>query len=380
MDTMIALVSDQRMQNVIPVLQAGKTYDKLILVTSKDRQTGKTLPKYIEAAQDLMAVLKPHLEVELSAESVDPYDIGSVASTISALINKYSDRDKIVVNMSGGTKPMAIGALRAAQQASVPSLYTNTEDHEILWLSPDSSITPKPIQIVDFDVQSYIRVYGEKVTESKKVIDLDATKKTWAETIGSHHAVIYKKIIGPVTSAIKDSWKRGTGFPILCTVKPTRRQREVVERLAQQGLWMWDEIANEVSITKPAASFLHGPWVEVYVAMRMQQSDCFDDVRLNVKLEGVEGEIDVAAVSNGRLILVECKSNVQESQQLSKLDSVRRRLGGPYAQAYYARASAAYAKRIREQCQKYHLNGVFFGAELGSIGEKIGRNIGGITC
>ena len=379
MKTMIALVSDQRMQNIIPILQDGVTYDELILVMSKDRQTAETLPKYIEAAEDLKAVLKQYVEVKLSPESVDPYDIEAVASTISTLIDHCDGRDNVVVNISGGTKPMAIGALRAALRARVTSLYTNTEDSEILRLFPDGSIATKPIHVVGLDVELYIRAYGEKVIESKGVVDLGADYKAWAETIGNQHTVIYQKVIVPVTSAIKAARKNKSGFPITCKLRPTRRQREIIERLAQQELWTWDEISGQIVVAdKRAASFLHGTWVEVYVAMRMQQSKFFDDVRLNVKLDGVEGEIDVAAVSNGKLVLVECKSNVQQSQQLSKLDSFRRRLGGPYAKAYYARASEAYAKRIRKQCRKIRLNGVFFGAELASIGNEIGKDIGDV--
>jgi hypothetical protein len=89
----------------------------------------------------------------------------------------------------------------------------------------------------------------------------------------------------------------------------------------------------------------------------------------------VEGEIDLAAVRNGKLVLIECKSNVQKSVQLNKLDAFRRRLGGPFAKAFYARASDEYADSIREQCKKLQLDGVFFGEELRSIGCQIGEKI-----
>jgi hypothetical protein len=377
--TMIALVSDQRMQNVIPLLQVGAAYSELVLVMSKERRTGSPLPKYAGAAEDVITVLKPHLKVRASDEFVDPYDIEAVASTIDSLIEKCGGRKTVVVNISGGTKPMAIGALRAAQVTGVSCLYTNTEDREILWLSPDGVTKTEPIQVVNsLDVLLYIRAYGEKIADSKKVADLDATHKAWAEVIGDQHAVIYQKVVIPVTSAIKLAYKKKTGFPIACKVTLTHRQREVIEQLAQIGLWSWNRTSEQISVADSlAASFLNGTWVEVYVALQMQRSGVFNDVRLNTKLDGVEGEIDVAAVSNGRLVLVECKSNVQQSQQLSKLDSFRRRLGGPYAQAYYARASEAYAKRIRKQCQKFRLDGVFFGPELRDIGEQIGKNIGG---
>jgi hypothetical protein len=377
--TMIALVSDQRMQNVIPILQIGASYKELVLVLSKERRTGKPLPQYRRSADDLKAVLENCLEVRTCDELVDPYDIDAVTNVVGSLLEN-GNQNNVVVNISGGTKPMAIGALRAAQAAGATCLYTNTEDSEILWLSPNGSTRSEPIRVVGLDVPLYIRAYGEKVSSSSKVADLDAVHKTWAEMIGYNHRAIYQKVVVPVTSAIKKAYREESGFPVTCKAKPTRRQQVSIEQLAQKGLWQWSPSSDQIALTdRLAASFLRGTWVEVYVAMQMQCCDLFDDVRLNVKLDGVEGEIDVAAVSNGKLVLIECKSNVQRSQQLSKLDSLRRRLGGPYAQAYYARASEAYARKIREQCSKFRLNGVFFGAQLGGIGKEIGKNVGALA-
>jgi hypothetical protein len=377
-NVMIALVSDQRMQNVIPLLQAGARYSELVLVVSKERRTGKPLPRYAESANDLMVVLKPYLRVTLSKEFVDPYDIEAVSSTIGSLLKQSDSKDNVEVNISGGTKPMAIGALRAARGAGVTCLYTNTEDGEILRLAPDGSACTEPIRVVGLDVPLYIRAYGEEIASSRTVADLNPTSKVWAEIIGDNHRIVYQKVIQPVTSAIKKAHGRALGFPVTCRVTPSRRQRDIIDQLARESLWTWDQIPGEIAITDGlTAGFLNGIWVEVYLAMQLERSGLFDEIRLNVKLIGVEGEIDVVAVSNGKLVLFECKSNVQQSQQLSKLDSFRRRLGGPYAQAYYARASEAYANRIRKQCEKFRIDGVFFGAEVHRIGEEIGKNMGG---
>lgn len=373
---MVALVSDQRMQNIIPIFQKGTKYEELVLVFSKERSTGKPHARYEKAAKDLSAVLSPRLKVSFSNDFVDPYNIEAVAMAITSQLNKYNGKHEVVVNISGGTKPMAIGALRATHKLGGVCLYTNTEDEEILMLPPDGSIVSEPMQVSGLDVDLYIRAYGEEITESKKVTDLNDQNKEWAKLIGDQHSIIYQKIIVPVTTMVKEAQKNRQPFPIACKVNSTRRQREVIIQLAQSGLWLYCRETDEISIVdNVSASFLNGLWVEAYVGIQMLQSGCFDDVRLNVKLNGWEGEIDVAAISNGKLVLIECKSNVQQSQQLSKLDSLRGRLGGPFAQAYYARASEAYANRIRKQCLKHHLNGEFFGAELRMIGEMIGKNI-----
>lgn len=373
---MVALVSDQRMQNIIPIFQKGAKYEEIVLIFSRERSTGKPHPKFEKAANDLLAVLGQRVKVSFSEDYVEPYDIEAVAAAVTSQLNKYITEHEIIVNISGGTKPMAIGALQATHKLGGTCLYTNTENEEILKLAPGGLIASEVMQVSDLDVDVYIRAYGEKIKESKKVEDIDEKNAEWAKIIGDQHSIIYQKIIVPVTTAMKEAQKNGEKYPISCKVNSTRRQQEIITQLAQMGLWLYCKETDEITLTdKISALFLNGLWVEAYVGMQMQQSGYFNDVRLNVKLNGWDGEIDVAAVSNGKLVLIECKSNVQQSQQLSKLDSFRKRLGGTYAQAYYARASEAYAKKITEQCRKHGLNGEFFGSGLREIGETIGTNI-----
>lgn len=372
MKTMIALVSDQRMQNVIPILQENAQYRELILVLSKERRTGKPLERYMNSANDLKAVLDEFVRVTLSDVYVDPYNIEAVKQTIGALIRNSGEPENIVINISGGTKPMAIGAFQAAQSAGVKSVYTNTEDGELIWLSPDGSVQSEPIRVTNLDVSLYIRAYGEKINRSRTVADLDPREIRWAKMIAENYEVIYE-IVNSLASKIK----KGNDLPLHHKVTPTRRQQLVIQRLAKEGLWSWNASTNEIIVMdRSSANFLNGLWVEVYVATQLQESGYFDDVRLNITLEGVEGELDVVAVSNGKLVMIECKSNVKRSEQLNKLDAFRRRLGGPYAHAYYARASSAYHRQIRSQVEKIKLNGVFFGPELREIGKVIARNLG----
>jgi hypothetical protein len=373
---MVALVSDQRMQNIIPIFQRGAKYKELILVSSRERKTGKPNARYEKAAKDLSAVLSPRLKVNLSNDYVDPYDIEDAARAIRYQLKKYDGNHEVVVNISGGTKPMAIGAIRATHELGEVCLYTDTEDEELLTLPPCGPVMREPIRVSGLNVESYFRAYGEVVTESKKVEDLPKKTREWAKMIGDQHTIIYPKIIVRLMKAVKEAIDNGQSFPIACKANSTRRQREVISQLAQLGLWIYHQETDEITITdRESASFLDGFWVEAYVGMKIQQSGCFDDVELNLKLEGWDGEIDVAAISNGKLVLIECKSNFQQSQQLGKLTSLRERIGGPFAQAYYARASESHADQIKKQCRKYHLNGEFFGAQLSSIGEMIGKNI-----
>ena len=380
MRTMIALVSDQRMQNVFPVIQQGAKYDELILVLSKDRRTGKPLGRFVKSAEDLKAVLYGYVDqIKIHDTYVDPYDIEAVRSVIFSLINSLSEpRQNMVLNISGGTKPMAIGAFQAAQSAGIKCVYTDTEDGELIWISPDGTIDKEPIRVF-LDVPTYIRAYGETVEKSRTPEQLVPQRVRWSLLLMDHYKVLYKQIIHKLLLRFKRETEE-SGKPVLpfrYEISPTRRQREAIRILVQEGLWDWDESGNQIVVSDmERIKFLDGGWVEMFVAHQLHKSNYFDDVKMNLTLKGVEGEIDVAAVSNGRLVLIECKSNVRRSVQLNMLDAFRKRLGGPYANAYYARASDAYKSQIEKQVRKIRLNGVFFGAELRNVAQKIAQEMG----
>lgn len=379
MKTMIALVSDQRMQNVIPILQENASYDHLVLILSKERKTGKPQVRYSQSANDLQTVLQKRLSVELSDAYVDPFDIEDIVQKIGHLIQKYQPKGDVLLNMSGGTKPMAIGALQAARAAGIKSLYTNTEDKELIWLNPDDTVTVEKFRVAGLDVATYLRAYGQTIKKAISVMDIAPQQMKWADLIGDNHQVIYSSVVNAVCDQMKrQAREKSLTWPLeLSLASLTRRQRCLVQQLQEAGLWEWDEGQSLLRVPDLlSGSFLNGNWVEVYVARRLQETTLFDDVCLNVELEGVAGEIDVAAVANGKLVLIECKSNVQQTEQLGKLVANQTLLGGPFAQAYYARASKAGSRQIRTQVLAKGLNGAFFGDELKLMGIEISRSLG----
>lgn len=373
---MVALASDQRMQNVIPIFQESANYKELILVLSKERNTNEPHIRFKNSVNDFKAVMGSRLVVKTCDSFVEPYKIESTEATIESILKKYNNIQDVVVNISGGTKPMAIGALRASHSLGVPCIYTDTEDGEILKMYPDGSTEREPMVVRGIDVSIYMRAYGEKIIKSTNVMDISREKIEWAKIIGDNHSIIYKKVIIPLMSKMSDTQGKKLVFPIICRIETTRKQREIIAQLAKQRLWLWNQETSEISIVdKDNASFLNGLWVEIYVAVQMQSSCYFDNVLINIELDGLKGEIDVAATINGKLVIIECKSNLKQSQQLAKLHSMCKRLGGPYSQAYYARASDAYANNIRNQCRKHKIDGEIFGAELRDIAGIINRNI-----
>lgn len=115
---MISLVGEQRVPNLLPVLQE-KPQHVVLVYTERTKAVGERL----------RSVLKDRgISVEDEPLCVDPYDMADIESKLKAHIMKKNwPPDKIVFNLTGGTKPMAFAAYRLAEQFGSPFLYVQSE-------------------------------------------------------------------------------------------------------------------------------------------------------------------------------------------------------------------------------------------------------------
>src|SRR2546425_1095957 len=117
---LIQLISEQTMQNLLPVLRL-KPARLIHLATPK---TAARSAFIVEAARQ--AGLQPAVELlTLSAMPAMPETFNAIKTAILEARNKGQTP---VVNFTGGTKLMSIGAFSAALNQKALSLYVDTED------------------------------------------------------------------------------------------------------------------------------------------------------------------------------------------------------------------------------------------------------------
>ncbi len=118
---MISLVGEQPIPNLLAVLYAQPQHAVLVC-TERTKAV----------SERLRSVLKERgISVEdepVDVVDVDPYDMADIESKLKTVIRKKNwPPDKIVFNLTGGTKPMAFAAYRLAEQLSGPFLYVQSE-------------------------------------------------------------------------------------------------------------------------------------------------------------------------------------------------------------------------------------------------------------
>lgn len=118
---MVSLVGEQPVPNLLAVLYVRP--ERAVLVCT-ERTKG--------VSERLRSVLKwrgiPVKGEPVDVVDVDPYDIADIESKLRTVIREKNwPPDKIVFNLTGGTKPMALVAYRLAEELSSPFLYVQSE-------------------------------------------------------------------------------------------------------------------------------------------------------------------------------------------------------------------------------------------------------------
>src|SRR5690606_24051546 len=95
--------------------------------------------------------------------TIDPYNPVQVNEIIKAITEKKAHN--IILNITGGTKLMALGAYEVFKEKKLPVIYCHTDDKIILHLLPE----PKEEQLkVNLTIEDYLASYGFTILNEVK--------------------------------------------------------------------------------------------------------------------------------------------------------------------------------------------------------------------
>ncbi len=199
---------------------------------------------------------------------VDPYEIQSTRKQIQSTLDRsISAGNTCVVNLSGGTKLMALAALQAARSSPpekgipepVVCLYVNTEKNQLIFLDAAGEDTGNEEIRVEISIQQYLEAHGLHVSDNQAF-----------NPHGANCQAIPPKT-GDVLESRVESLSRVSGY--------------------------FDEVRRNVFIRKPVPDG-----------------------------KSVSNELDVVAISNGRLVVCSCKAGVNlKKEMLYELAALSRR-------------------------------------------------------
>ncbi len=149
----VCLVSRQAMANVIPVLEL-KPDKVILLITEEEKGVAVNIKKVFEQHSIL---------TEIYSQKIDAYNLELMKNVCMDVIRKnYGD---IILNITGGTKPMAVAAYEIFKSADKKVIYHDPLHHRIISLNPLNQI-PANVNL-KINVEDYLLSYGYRIIEDK---------------------------------------------------------------------------------------------------------------------------------------------------------------------------------------------------------------------
>lgn len=331
-ETHILLVSAQAAPNLLPTLDPELRPREAVLVVSRKMQ---------KRAADLERVLR---EAGVQTSRVDIDNEHNLVSLEEALLRiaDAKSAQQISLNLTGGTKLMALAAQNVASTAGWDSFYVDVDTDEVIPLDrtrPARALAPA------LGLSHYLQAYGFRREKASPPTPLrqgaDDLLQTLVTQVGSlekplgqlnwlaERAEASNRLSVQMSDAQLDSRSLNTLL----------RNFEEAELLQTQG--------ETIHFTDAAArSFAKGGWLERHVFRRvaaLRDELGMRDQEANLHLvdgEGVRNELDVAFIARNRLFVIECKTSRMDGERaekandtLFKLAEVGRRVGGLGARA-----------------------------------------------
>ncbi|MCF7786756.1 MAG: DUF1887 family protein [Prosthecobacter sp.] len=367
--TLIQLISEQTIQNLLPILRL-KPQKLVHLVTPRTAARSAVLKAAAKAAG-----------IDPESESIQLSDMPGIPecfNVVTEALSKSKEGMQTVVNFTGGTKLMSIGAFAAAQTKKVPSLYVDTQDACFV----DGATSPEMSTLLSGDwsftpIRNQLRVDVLGIANGVSRI---TSGESWqvmlplAEHLFNHisdeeatHAAVhgptglFPKGLEPRTP--KD-WLPILDKPIRLPapvamlaveadlVRPGPSDSEVL--LPNSTRAELDHLVNHqvpdfaaryfkaVAPIQQAAAFLTGAWWEVIVSDAAQKSSLFRDLRWSAQVgerNGPDTEEDILGVDGVELLYINCKRGGAKARLLPLLEEVRARaatMGGSFNRRFLA--------------------------------------------
>lgn len=350
--TLIQLIGGQSLPNLYTLV----AFKPNILVNVYSKRTKKQENCLNQAMKDLSENLK--------IESIYLEDFPTSEETRAALTSycsKVENNDNtIIINLTGGTKLMSIGAYLLAKEAGYPSVYLDTQSHKF-----HDGGTSKDSVIED------ILKGNESTKELATTIPLASILKAHQfSMLGSQD--FHNEALLNLAWALDEEKQRQNNKPISIldnyTSQPTTLKqllykdfdfgKKINQLCVDAKLMQWGDeqspdkiyILADSTLSDPDLekriqqinNFLTGSWWKLLLATELEKQTALTDIHWSVDVQqgqGAPSEEDILARSHTELLCFSCKMGSTGAKlfgEIHKLSSNARNMGGSFAKPVLA--------------------------------------------
>lgn len=326
MNTMFCLVSRQAMANVLPVFMY-KPSNIVLLTTPEEKSCADNLEKLFKAK---------NYDV-IRKDNLNAYDYIAFKEVVNnELMNFQND---VCLNVTGGTKLMALAAYEAFAEKDKTIIYCNTEKNEIIYLFPELKTEPLKLNL---SIEDYLNAYGYVLLEAKS----QDVKDNYIDLF-TH--LYEQKLIKKFTVFLDNYRSQSAADSNLKTFNDRKDKIFSVQKTVSAVLLFVKDKKYKFNDDR----FLKGEWLEYFVQWSLKKQNVTPEVGVKIKSSSnVENEIDIMFIKNYQLNLISCKSGRRNdpNKDIYEIETLRNIAGGTFGKAFLVTA-ASLTERILKRAE-----------------------------
>lgn len=332
MKTLVCLLSDQHVPNTLAVQALWP--NRIILVVTQRMRKNRQEHFFQEALKSLNIPLVPEL-VELP-EGIDN-SFSALKKLFQDKITPRNEQDQLLLNLTGGTKPMSIALYEAFREfPGTEFYYMDLRKNEVIqnFLTGEEICVSRPISM-----KAFLAGYGYEIKK-------DMGKVNGAETFARKHwklTQLLAKLAAEKNFSLWRDAKKAAEF-LNNWGKPTKKKplpdgllQPFNEELAYEIANMFGLSVNSSNqlrgeLDSYAVAYLSGGWLEEFVWHILSEQKAklgMADVHLGMVVGKEDtNEWDVSFIRQNTLHVVECKTGWQKqmTENTYKLFSVAKQI------------------------------------------------------
>lgn len=314
-DVHVCMVSGQAVPNLIPVLATEFRPQKVVLLVT---------PSMKKTADALEKAMKERACVKVQQIALaDEYDMQAIKDQVFDLLINI-DKDKVALNVTGGTKLMAIGAYNLFHAEGYSSFYFTERDNSVILLD-DAEKETLVLQPPKLKIEDYLALHGHPV---KKGCSVRRTTQCnlpdlWHELIRA--AKDCAEPIKTINAAIAKSDHNALTVTMPKVDHDQQRHLDFVISLFEEAELLQQKNGKLQFADLESKKYVGGGWFEDYVFTQVKSITGIQDVALNIELENQDknihqhNELDVVVLANNALHVIECKTSNLENKDASDI-------------------------------------------------------------
>lgn len=306
--THLCLVSAQATPNLLPLLDETWRPRRVVLACSVPMK---------DKAMSLRSVIQTK-GAGMTVELLDLPNAYDYAALSDAFLNYLSQHegDDIALNVTGGTKLMAVAAQEVFRSENKPVFYVNVETDEVLVIGQQATSQPLHAKL---KVHELLKAHGYTVTAQDQPQITRAQRDLTARLID--HVTTAGRALGTFNALARVARDNHLRAELTAAQQDSRALGDVIALFEEAGMVRQQGPALVFS-SEEARFFANGGWLEAHVFEVLQslraQHPGLTDVALGVRVgfagAGLQAqgkdknELDVAFLYRNTLHIIECKT------------------------------------------------------------------------